>query len=113
MKPQQLEGAAAAYLQECYARGSPPRSSEFAAELRLPRSKLAAQFRETLGVTPSEYFKQKQIAAAEEMLLSTDLSITEICRRLAFGTSHTMRRLFYRYVGVTPEEYRRTRRNKG
>lgn len=63
-------------------------------------------FMENFHMGALEYLNRTRIHAACDMLRKTDSSITEIARRVGYGTLSTFNRNFQRYVGTTPYEWR-------
>lgn len=64
-------------------------------------------FRNSMGRSPMDYRTHLLILRAEQLLLTTELSITEISDRLGFGSETYFRRIFKSQVGVSPREYRK------
>lgn len=94
------------YLRECFRRESPPRASELADRLHVSRTWLNKQFAARHGMTVNTFLKQEQLACAKHLLATTNLSITAVAYRAAFGTRRSRHRAFVRETGVTPAEYR-------
>jgi AraC-like DNA-binding protein len=94
------------YMRWCFEHGTPPRVDELAAQLDITTDTLTKRFKTTFGVTPSTYFKRQQIARAKQLLRTTKLSISQVCRAAALGTSRTFHRLFRKQVGCSPESFR-------
>ncbi len=67
-------------------------------------------FQKQLGRSFSEYLCHIRLRHVESLLLSTDKSITEIALETGFQYPGNMTSVFRRKVGMTPSEYRRTRR---
>ena len=68
----------------------------------------ARRFKATTGTTPHAWLLAKRLAAAEELLGSSDASIEEIARLVGFGTAAGLREQFTRRRGVSPRAYRQT-----
>lgn len=64
-------------------------------------------FTRTIGITPIEYLLQCRIRAAEDLLVSTSKSITEICIAVGFNHSSYFSKVFQAALHCTPKEYRR------
>ena len=62
-------------------------------------------FLQTTGMSPSRYFKARQIALAQRLLQETELTTNEVAYRAGFGTRATFFRLFRELVGVTPRRF--------
>ncbi len=105
--PQQLLRAAKAYLRSCFVHESPPHASELARQLNLSPSCFTKRFRFAVGIAPSAYLKGHQVARAKQLLARTRISTTSIGYYAAFQTRATFFRVFRKFTGLTPDEYRR------
>jgi len=72
-------------------------------------STLRRRFRQTTGTSIHAYALQCRIAAAREMLGSTDLAIKEVASRLGYTDVYFFTRQFRQLSGVPPAAYRRSR----
>jgi len=70
------------------------------------RTTLAEQFREATGVPVITYLIQLRIRLAALMLRDTSLAISEITDRVGFNDTSHFGRMFRKYVGLSPTEYR-------
>ena len=68
---------------------------------------LCRLFRSFLGSRPMEYIAKRRIQAAKEMLTDTSATIEEIALDTGFCTSSYFCKLFRRYEGITPSQFRR------
>lgn len=66
----------------------------------------ARQFRKIVGQPPHEYIIGKRMARACELLATTTLPVSEIARRIGFGTQAHFSATFRERVGLTPTAYR-------
>lgn len=64
-------------------------------------------FRATFGETPHRYLQRRRVERSMFLLRETDLSVTEICFDVGFGSLGTFSRTFSGIVGASPSEYRR------
>lgn len=64
-------------------------------------------FKKFTGVSPGQYHLQLRVLRAKEMLVSTDLSVKEICIELGFQTIHYFSLIFKKKTGMSPSEFRR------
>ncbi|GAA3108697.1 hypothetical protein GCM10017600_10730 [Streptosporangium carneum] len=64
-------------------------------------------FRATFGETPHRYLQRRRVERAMSLLRDTDLSVTDICYRVGFGSPGTFSRTFRDIVGRSPRTYRR------
>lgn len=77
-----------------------------AAEAALSPFHFLRLFRRHYGITPNRYLQQVRIDRAKDLLLTTDLSVTEICLEVGFSALGSFSRLFRRRVGIAPLRYR-------
>lgn len=68
---------------------------------------LCRLFRSVLNYRPMEYIAKRRIQAAKELLTNTSVSIEEISEETGFCTSSYFCKLFKRYEGLTPSQFRR------
>lgn len=64
------------------------------------------QFRATFGETPHRYLQRRRVERAMELLRETELSVTEVCLAVGFGSLGTFSRTFSEIVGESPSRYR-------
>ncbi len=64
-------------------------------------------FKKFTGVSPGQYHLQLRVLRAKEMLVSTDLSVKEICMELGFQTIHYFSLIFKKKTGMSPSEFRK------
>ncbi len=67
---------------------------------------LSSQFKKAYGQAPSLFLTQERVSLAKE-LLSSSLSLEEICERAGFGSISTLNRAFKHLTGQTPSQYRK------
>lgn len=63
-------------------------------------------FRKAFGCSPREMLLRLRMEHAKNLLLETTLSIKEISERLGYLQPHDFNRLFHRYAGVAPSQWR-------
>lgn len=66
----------------------------------------SAQFRRTMGVPPKQYLSIRRISKAKMLLLRTQDPIKEIALRTGFENEFFFFRIFKKYTGLTPTQYR-------
>lgn len=76
-------------------------------KLNISRSYLSTYFKEKTGESFSEYLNRVRIYRAKEMLAEVDLKINDISAKLGYQSVNSFIRMFKRYAGVTPGEYRK------
>ena len=74
--------------------------------LGIDRSYFSAIFKQTEGITPSEYLLQVRMRKSTHMLRNPTLSIQEIARNVGYEDSLTFSKAFKRFFGVSPKYYR-------
>jgi AraC-like DNA-binding protein len=94
-----------AYVDECIELRTPPRVTELAARMDISVVRLTRRLHPPLGMHPSHYIKQRQVAHAKE-LLAGDATLDEIAVAAGFGTPRTFFRAFSRFTGTTPAAWR-------
>jgi AraC-like DNA-binding protein len=62
--------------------------------------------KEYLGSTSKSFILNRVIQEAKNLLNYTSLSVAEISNQLKFETPNYFVRLFRKYVGMTPKQYR-------
>lgn len=67
---------------------------------------LCLLFRNNLNSRPMEYIAKRRIMAAKELLKSTAKTVDEIAAETGFCTSSYFCKLFRRYEGITPTDFR-------
>ncbi len=65
-------------------------------------------FKKYINLTPSQYLNKKKIDYAIELLLSSDLSITNIAFQCQFNNVEYFDKIFKKYTGFTPIRYKTT-----
>ena len=63
------------------------------------------------GFTFSEFLKRIRISKAEEMILNTRMSISEIVESIGYKNRSYFYKLFQKTYDMTPEQYRNSRQN--
>ncbi|MBD2847117.1 helix-turn-helix domain-containing protein [Paenibacillus sp. IB182496] len=71
---------------------------------------LSSYFKEKTGTNFSDYIYTVRMNKASEMLIETDLLIQEIASLVGYLTVASFNRVFKRYTGMTPSEFRRHKR---
>lgn len=68
---------------------------------------LSRQFRAAYGEPPYGYLMTRRVERAMALLRRGDLSVTEVCFAVGFGSLGTFSTRFSELVGVSPSTYRR------
>lgn len=64
-------------------------------------------FRSITHQTPMDYVNMYRIEKAAQMLLSTRLPVTDICMQCGFNDSSNFIKVFKKYKGTTPNQFRK------
>lgn len=80
--------------------------SEIASVLNLSQYHFCRLFKQSTGMAPHQYLTRCRIDRAKQLLLTTQLTITEIAFAVGFSNHSSFTRLFRRYVEMTPKEFR-------
>ncbi len=84
-----------------------PLSPEILAQqMECSQRHLCNLFRKKIGVNPAKYIRLRRLTLASVMLRETGCSVTEISTIYGFEHVQSFCRLFKRYSGVSPLEYR-------
>ncbi len=76
-----------------------------AAEARLSKFHFLRLFRATYGVTPVEYVSMRRIERAQDLLRSTNLTVTEVCHAVGFTSLGSFSSRFRAVVGESPSSF--------
>jgi len=74
--------------------------------VHLSPSRFHALFRSTVGAAPLAYLQQLRLDKAKRLLLEGDLGIAEIAEKVGYPDPFHFSRLFRRYAGLSPRNYR-------
>ena len=80
---------------------------QLARNSNMSRRNFFRKFRDLTGDTPWQYIKKRRLAAAEELLKSTALSLTEIASECGFYDSNHLNYLFRSNFKCTPGSLRK------
>jgi len=70
------------------------------------RARLFALFKEQTGLTPNDYLQRLRVDKARHLLATTSRSVTGIAFDVGFASSQYFSRVFRKYIGQTPSQYR-------
>lgn len=71
---------------------------------------ITALFRRELNATPIQYFLSQKIEYAGRLLETSDMPVSQIAELLAFPSHSSFSQRFRKVYGLTPQEYRASRR---
>jgi AraC-like DNA-binding protein len=80
---------------------------ELADKVNLNRTSLQKVFKEMYGLTVNEYRTKARLQLAKNLLVSTDLSITEIAGRSGYANSSKFSQVFKKNEGMLPKDWRK------
>lgn len=74
--------------------------------LGIDRSYFSSIFRQSQGISPSEFLLRVRMKECSHMLLNLTMSIQEIARYVGYEDSLTFSKAFKRFFGMSPKYYR-------
>jgi transcriptional regulator GlxA family with amidase domain len=77
-----------------------------AAMAKLGERTFLRRFARATGHNPTEYCQRLRVSRSQSLLESSSLSVEQIAHRCGYEDHNSFRKLFKRYLGVTPGEYR-------
>lgn len=80
---------------------------QVAGEMNLSAKYISKLFKESTGTNLTEYIQIKRIAEAKKLLATTALKNDEIAEQVGIVSRSTFFRLFKKYEGITPQDYRK------
>jgi transcriptional regulator GlxA family with amidase domain len=84
-----------------------------AARASVSRSVLDGRFRSVLGLSPMRYVAQWRMHAAHDLLLSSDLTVSQVARRVGYDAEAAFSRAYKREYGMSPALWRLRNRTAG
>jgi len=69
-------------------------------------------FKNIMGCSPIQYVTNRRIAIAKQLLMETELPVAVVAKQVGMQ-NHYLSRLFKRYTGITPLQYRRIGKKSG
>lgn len=67
---------------------------------------LALEFKEAMGISPSDYLAITRIENAKALLKETDMLVKDVSVAVGYEDDHVFMRRFKKHVGKTPKQYR-------
>lgn len=83
---------------------------EVAAQVGLTPSYFSTLFKERVGTAYSDYLTNLRITKAKELLRTTSYRVYEISHMVGYPNQYYFNRLFKKIVGMTPLDYRRSKK---
>lgn len=75
-------------------------------ELGYSAKQLARIIKDGVGMRPLEYIQSLRLERAKTLLNSTELTVTQISEEVGFINSLALNRLFKKYEGISPSQFR-------
>ncbi len=88
------------------------RLADLARECELSVSHFARSFKASFGVTSHQWLTARRIGRAKELLVLTNLPLTDVASHSGFGDQAAFTRTFHLVVGATPGQWRREHRGR-
>ena len=82
------------------------------ADLGLSRVKLYSISERSYGMGIAEYIRKIRVDMAQKMLIKTDEKINEISEKCGFYDYNYFTKVFKKYAGLTPRDYRKKYKNE-
>ena len=73
---------------------------------------LSHSFKNEYNFSPIDYLMKRRITEAKALLTSTDFSLTQIAEQIGFGSLPYFSKCFRKVEGTSPNEYRKSARQK-
>jgi len=73
---------------------------------KLSQSYLSRLFKKELGISVSDYIREKKVEKAQNLLRYSDFSLVEIANYLSFSSQSHFIQTFEKLTGLTPKKYR-------
>ncbi|WP_167859283.1 helix-turn-helix domain-containing protein [Paenibacillus cymbidii] len=81
---------------------------KIAMEVGISSKYVSRMFKEKTGVNLTDYISMYRMTKAKELLVQTNLSINEIAERVGIFSRATFLRIFKKFEGVSPNEFRKS-----
>lgn len=63
-------------------------------------------FHQATGIPPVQFLYALRVEAAKRLLLTTNLSVTDVCYRVGYNSTGTFAKRFTQLVGLSPRDFR-------
>lgn len=80
--------------------------SEIASRCGTTSFQLSRAFKRVYGITFQEYIMRRRLEKATELLCNESASIVDVCWTVGFRDASHFTKMFHRYSGLTPSQYR-------
>ena len=95
---------AQSYIKEHY--GEQIRLADVACEVNLSPNYFHTMFTEVCGVTPHDYLVEYRISMAKNLLITAEMTLSEIAERCGFKNQQYLTSVFKSIEGVTPTQFK-------
>jgi AraC-like DNA-binding protein len=85
--------------------------TDLASQACLSADHFSTIFNEIMGVRPMEYVNKKRIERAQMLLISTNLSISQVAEKVGISNNSYFSTLFKKYTLQTPDDYQKSHHN--
>jgi transcriptional regulator GlxA family with amidase domain len=85
--------------------------AELAGTVAVSRSVLDQRFRDVLGRSPIRYLTEWRIHLADDLLRTTELSVSTVARRVGYESEEAFSRAFRRSHDIPPSAWRMAQRH--
>lgn len=68
-------------------------------------SHLSHVFKRAMGVSLSDYYRQRRFSHAAQLLAQGRFSVTEVAKRMDYQTVHAFSKAFHKFYGISPSQY--------
>lgn len=85
---------------------------DYANSLHISSSWFIKNFRQYIGMTPSQYILSLRMTNAQSLLENTDYNVTQIASIVGYENSLYFSRVFKKELGVSPAQYRKQKRQE-
>lgn len=96
------------YILACY--DTPIQLADMAAVSHLSVNHFLRSFKQLFGQTPHQFLTAVRLQESSKRLLTTEEPVTDICLQVGFESPSSFSYLFRRYMGLSPDQYRRQKR---
>lgn len=86
------------------------RAEDIARSLHISRKYLCSVLERYRGVSTKEYLLMRRVDAAAELLLHTDMTVSEIAAEVGYGDYTQLSRMFRQKKGESPQQFRKRKR---
>ncbi|NDL66810.1 helix-turn-helix domain-containing protein [Anaerotalea alkaliphila] len=81
--------------------------AQIAEHLNINQYYMSHLFKEAMGFSPMQYVIRRRIGEAQNLLINTDASVTNIAVTVGYNNSNHFHAAFQKMVGMTPAKYRK------